>query len=233
MYMPLMVDVRRAVVFGGERGEGLQKTQKLALFADELLVVSEAPPTATEIVIPAGKPSEVNENLVLKTERRVPIHPTRAADADFDALVTGATFITSDLSDRTLNERLAAVAQKHHVLCNIIDTRDLCDAWFMSLIETDHLLAGLSTKAKATYYVTRLRKRLEPRFVRWEAEARFTAHARDLFPRGQRLAGLKALWSNPWVRFTLWWRGPDSALTLAKKLMDRKYRGSLKTDDGR
>ena len=28
--MPLMVDIRNAVVFGGERGEGLQKAEKIA-----------------------------------------------------------------------------------------------------------------------------------------------------------------------------------------------------------
>jgi len=216
LYMPLMVDIKRAVVFAGERGEGLQKTQKLALFADELLVVSEAPPSSPEIVIPPGKPSEVNENLVLKAERRVPVHPVRAADADLDALVAGATFVTSDLADRALNERIVAVAQKHHVLCNIIDTRDLCDTWFMSLIETDHLIAGLSTKAKATYYVTRLRKHLETKFVRWEKEAAFTAAARELLPRERRLPGLKALWASPWIRTVLRWRGPDAALKAAR-----------------
>jgi siroheme synthase (precorrin-2 oxidase/ferrochelatase) len=222
MYMPLMVDLKKAVVFAGERGEGLQKTQKLALFADELLVVGEAPPSSLEIVIPAGKPSELNENLFLKTDRRVPVHPVRAADADLDALIAGATFVTSDLADRALNERLAAVAKKHHVLCNIIDTTDLCDTWFMSLIETDHLLAGLSTKAKATYYVTRLRRELEPKFARWETEAAFTAAARELLPPERRLSGLKALWSSRWLRFVLRWRGPEAALKLARKRTKEK-----------
>ena len=215
--MPLMVDIKRAVVFAGERGEGLQKTQKLSLFADELLVVSETPPLFPEIVLPAGRLSEVNEALSLKTERRIPVHPVRAAEADLDAVIAGATFVTSDLTDRSLNERIAAVAQKHRVLCNIIDTRDLCDTWFMSLIETDHLIAGLSTKAKATYYVTRLRQHLEPKFVRWEKEASFTAAARDLLPRERRFSGLKALWASPWIRMVLRWRGPEAALKSSKR----------------
>jgi len=214
--MPLMVDIRRAVVFAGERGEGLQKTQKLALFADELLVVSEALPQASEIILPAGKLSEVNENLLLKAERRVPIHPVRAAEADLNALIAGATFVTSDLADRSLNERIAGVAKDHHVLCNIIDTKDLCDTWFMSLIETDHLMAGLSTKARATFYVTRLRQYLEPRFVQWEKEAAFTAAVRELLPRERRLAGLKALWASPWIRSVLRWRGLEAALKSAR-----------------
>jgi len=222
MYMPLMVDIQRAVVFAGERGEGLQKTQKLALFADELLVVSEAAPSSGEIVIPAGKPSEVNENLLLPAERRVPVYPLRAAEADLDALIAGATFVTSDLTDRALNERIVAVAKKHHVLCNIIDTKDLCDTWFMSLIETDHLIVGLSTKAKATYYVTRLRKHLEPKFVRWEKEAAFTAAARELLPKARRFSGLKALWSSRWIRTVLRWRGPEAALNIAKKRINKE-----------
>jgi siroheme synthase (precorrin-2 oxidase/ferrochelatase) len=217
MYMPLMVDVKRAVVFAGERGEGLQKTQKLALFADELLVVSEAPPSSLEIVLPAGRQSELNEALALKAERRVPIHPVRAADADLDALIAGATFVTSDLADRQLNERIAAAARRHHVLCNIIDTRDLCDTWFMSLIETDHLIAGLSTKATATYYVTRLRRELEPRFVRWEKEAAFTALAREQLVPQRRFSGLKRLWASRWIRTVLRWGGPQAALRSSRK----------------
>ncbi len=216
MYMPLMVDIKKAVVFAGERGEGLQKTQKLALFADELLVVSEAVPTAAEIVLPPGQPSEVAEKLLLKTERRVPVHPVRATDADLDALVAGATFVTSDLADRALNERIVAAAHKHHVLCNIIDTRDLCDTWFMSLIETDHLIAGLSTKAQATYYATRLRKELEPKFRRWEREAAFTAALRTLLPPQGRLEALKKVWKSPLVRWTLRWIGPQAALRMAQ-----------------
>jgi siroheme synthase (precorrin-2 oxidase/ferrochelatase) len=222
MYMPLMVDIKRAVVFAGERGEGLQKTQKLALFADELLVVSESPPATAEIVLPAGKLSEVNEDLRLKTERRVPVHPVAAAQADLDALIAGATFVTSDLADRALNERIAAVAKAHHVLCNVIDTRDLCDTWFMSLIETDHLMAGLSTKARATYYVTRLRQHLEPKFARWEREAAFTSAARDLLPQDGRLAGLKALWADPRIRFVLRWRGVEAALKIARTRIQKE-----------
>lgn len=222
MYMPLMIDIKKAVVFAGERGEGLQKTQKLALFAEELLVVSEADPASPTIVIPAGKPSELNENLILKAERRVPVHPVRAADADLDALIAGVTFVTSDLTDRSLNERIAAAARKHRVLCNVIDTRDLCDTWFMSLIETDHLIAALSTKAKATYYATRLRTTLEPRFVRWEKEAAYTAAARELLPSQSRLAGLKALWASPWVRFLLRWRGQAAALAYSRKKLKKE-----------
>jgi len=220
--MPLMVDIKKAVVFAGERGEGLQKTQKLAVFADELLVVAETLPSSLEIVIPAGKPSEVNENLVLKTERRVPVHSVAAAEADLDALIAPATFVTSDLVDRALNERIAATAKKHHVLCNIIDTRDLCDTWFMSLIETDHLILGLSSKAKATYYVTRLRRQLEPKFIRWEAEAAFTSAARDLLPPERRLSGLKKLWDSRWLRLALRYQGPEAALKIARKKIEKE-----------
>jgi len=222
--MPLMVNLRRAVVFGGERGEGLQKAQKLACFADELVVVSESPPTADYLVFPAGKPAEVNENLFLKVERRVPVHPQRAAEADLDALIAGATLVTSDLADRGLNERIAVTAHRHHVLCNIIDKKDLCDTWFMSLIETDHLIAGLSTKATATYYVTQLRRTLEPKFIHWEKQAAFLAEVRNLLPPEQRFAGLKAIWADPWVRLVLALGGPHHALnTVQKKLQKEKF----------
>ena len=212
MYMPLMVDVRRAVVFGGERGEGLQKTQKLALYADELLVVPERPVEASEMTFPAGRLSEVNENLSLAAPRTVPIHPVEASRADLDQVIRGATFVTSDLEDRALNEAIVEVAHRHHVLCNIIDTKDLCNTWFMSLVESPHLMGGWSTKATATFYVTRLRRELERRIPRWEREAEFTARLREALPPSRRRDVLAKAWKSATVRFLLFWLGVDAAL---------------------
>jgi|GEM_PF-3077234 len=215
MYMPLMIDLRRAVVFGGERGEGLQKTQKLSLFADELLVVPEGRFEGTAITLPAGRLSEVGEDLSLPQERVVPVHPKRAHDSDLDSLIQGASFVTSDLSDRRLNEQIASVAKTHNVLCNIIDTKDLCNAWFMSLLESPHLMGGWSTKATATFYVTRLRTEIQRRLPRWEKEAHFTALLREKILPQKRLEVLRKAWSSWRVRTVLRWRGVDAALRFA------------------
>jgi siroheme synthase (precorrin-2 oxidase/ferrochelatase) len=177
--MPLMIDLKRVTVFGGERGEGLQKTQKLASFADELLVVCEAPVNQASIDLPAGPQSELKENLPLRSPRSVPVHPRRAADlseAEIAALVTDRSFVVSDLEDREINQRIKAACDQLHVLCTVVDTKDLCSAWFMGLVRTDHLTVALSTSGAAdpsatfSFFVPRLREALTPPVAAQEAE---------------------------------------------------------------
>ena len=55
VYMPLMIDLRKVVVLGGERGEGLQKVPKFAVFTDRLIVVPEAPYPHDQIILAAGR----------------------------------------------------------------------------------------------------------------------------------------------------------------------------------
>ena len=221
MYMPLMVNIRRAVVFGGERGEGLQKTQKLALFADELLVVPEAPVATSTLVFPAGKLSELKEKLELPQQREVPVHPVVAAKCDLDAVIRGATFLVSDLLDEHLNQQIAQAGERAGVLVNVIDTKPLCNTWFMSLIETPHLLAGLSTKGHAAFFSARLRKKLEPWFARQENEADFWIKVRQFLPPGSVLAALAPLensWTLKLVRRAL---GHATALRLARHRLQK------------
>jgi siroheme synthase (precorrin-2 oxidase/ferrochelatase) len=177
--MPLMVDLKRVTVFGGERGEGLQKTQKLASFADELLVVAEGQWPLASIDLPAGPQSELKENLPLAAPRSVPVHPRRAADLDaveLESLVAGRTWVVSDLADRTLNQRIKAACDRLGVLCTVVDTKDLCSAWFMGLVRTDHLTVALSTSGAAdpgatfSFFVPRLREALTPPIAAQEAE---------------------------------------------------------------
>lgn len=177
-HMPLMVDLKRVTVFGGERGEGLQKTQKLALFAEELLVVPEARGQGASIDLPAGPQSELKENLGLLEPRSVPVFPVSAGDLDDDALgllIRGRNFVVSDLVDRRVNERIKARADAEGVLCTVVDTKDLCSAWFMSLIRTDHLTVAMSSAgtasptATASFFVPRLREALTPHVEAQEA----------------------------------------------------------------
>ncbi|NNM53093.1 MAG: hypothetical protein HKM05_00025 [Spirochaetales bacterium] len=221
MYMPLMVNIRRAVVFGGERGEGLQKSQKLALFADELLIVPEAPMATSTLVFPAGKLSEVKEKLELPRQREIPVHPVVAADCDLEAVIRDATFIVSDLLDEHLNQRIAKAGERAGVLVNVIDTKPLCNTWFMSLIETPHLLAGLSTKGQAAFFSARLRKKLEPWFARQEKEADFWIKVRQFLPSGSVMATLSTLensWTLKLVRRAL---GYSTALRLAHRRIQK------------
>lgn len=168
MYMPLMIDIKKAVVFGGERGEGLQKIQKLAVYADELLCVPEAP-TASPIVLEAGVQPLTEPTMILPARRLVPVAPEPASLANFATYCQGATFVSSDLLDRTLNEAIAAWCQEHGVLCNIIDTKDLCNTWFMSLIRHDHLQVAISSQGGCAFYSAQTRRELEPKLA-WRNE---------------------------------------------------------------
>lgn len=178
-HMPLMIELKRVTVFAGERGEGLQKTQKLASFADDLLVVPEVRGTAPSLDLPAGPQSELKENLPLAQPRSVPVHPVAAADLDDESLaslIEGRSFVVSDLVDRAVNERIKALADRFHVLCTVVDTKDLCSAWFMGLIRTDHLTVAVSSSGAASpsstssFFVPRLREALTPHVEAQEAE---------------------------------------------------------------
>ncbi len=221
MYMPLMVNIRRAVIFGGERGEGLQKTQKLALFAEELFIVPETTGVSSPLVLPPGKLSLVKEKLYLPQAREIPVHPIPAEDCDLDEVIRGATFVVSDLVDEQLNRRIFEAGERSGVLVNVIDTKPLCNTWFMSLIETPHLLAGLSTKGQAAFFSARLRKKLEPLFSRQEKEASFWIEVRKLLPPGPVLSSLSLLEKSWTLKF---WRrcwGYSAALRRVPSLLKK------------
>ncbi len=202
MYMPIMVDIQRVTVFAGERGEGLQKTQKLALFADELLVVPEGSAGAT-IELPAGPQSELREKLPLPAPRSVPVHGKRAAELSDDelrGLIAGRTWVVSDLEDRGINERIFRIAGEEHVLCTVVDTKDLCTVWFMSLVQTEHIKVGISSGAKVSFFAPRMREYLQPLVERRELEASVLAQIRSEHPRETRVQVLERLYADPQFR---------------------------------
>lgn len=175
MYMPFMIDVRRAVVFGGEREEGLQKTEKMAVFADELLVVPETEPAQESIELDAGPLQRVPESLSLDEPRSVPVASEPARSENLDEYITGATFVTSDLDDPDLNDRIYEICQEKNILCNVIDVKDRCNTWFMSVIDVPNMIAGISTKGGCAFYSQRTRIELEEEFKhRSEASRVFT-----------------------------------------------------------
>jgi len=166
MYMPLMIDLERVVVFAGERDEGLQKTEKLAVFADDLLIVPEDDTAPERIVLEAGPLERVPESLSLEERREIPVAPEPAAAENISDYIEGATFVTSDLEDESLNRRITEESERRNILCNIIDVKELCNTWFMSVIDTPNMIAGLSTKGGCAFYSQRTRIELEDEFER-------------------------------------------------------------------
>lgn len=175
MYMPFMVDVQRAVVFGGEREEGLQKTEKMAVYADDLLVVPETNDAPETIELDAGPLRRVPESLSLDAPRSVPVAPEPARSGNLGEYVGDATFVTSDLEDESLNQELYELCRERNVLCNVIDVKEQCDTWFMSVIDVPNMIAGISTKGGCAFYSQRTRIELEEEFrERSEASRVFT-----------------------------------------------------------
>lgn len=164
MYMPLLVDLRDVVVFAGERDEGLQKTEKMAVFADELLIVPEQTVTASHLHLDSGPLNRVPESLSLEEPREVPVHPRPAHEVDVRELVRGRSFVTSDLEDEELNREIAEACNELNVLCNVIDVKELCNTWLCSVIDVPYMQAGLSTKGGCAFYAQRTRMELEEEF---------------------------------------------------------------------
>ncbi len=234
MYMPLNVDIKKAYIFGGERGEGLQKTQKLGIFADEILVIAEEFRTLDEmfmgngqereIIIPPGYPSELNEKLYLETQRRVPVHPVLARDMDLEGLLQPGpgVFVVSDLQDRKLNERISRLCQSRGILCNIIDTKDLCTVWFMSLIQTPSLSVAISSRGGAAFFSARLREELQPLIEDRDQVSRILTEVRASLPQGKdRLGVLEKIYKD-WkfqrlVKKKKWGEAEERAIFLALK----------------
>lgn len=159
-----MIDLEKVVVFGGEREEGLQKTEKMAVFADDLLVVPEDDSAPSSIHLDAGPLHRVPESLSLDEPRTIPIADEAAHSDNIGDYIEGATFVTSDLEDEALNEQIAEECDERNILCNIIDVKELCNTWLMSVVDTPNMIAGLSTKGGCAFYSQKTRIELEAEF---------------------------------------------------------------------
>jgi precorrin-2 dehydrogenase/sirohydrochlorin ferrochelatase len=82
----------------------------------------------------------------------------RPEDLDGSFLAVVAT------SSRTLNERIYGEAQRHGVLCNVVDVPDLCDFYYPSVVRRGHLQIAVSTAGNSPSLAQRIRQQLEKQF---------------------------------------------------------------------
>ncbi len=197
MYMPLMIDVERAVVFGGERDEGLQKTEKMAVFADELLVVPESEDAPSEIRLGTDPLTRVPESLSLDKPRSIPVASSPANENNIAEYVSGATFVTSDLEDETLNRMIYEACEDRNILCNVIDVKEYCNTWLISVIDEENMIAGVSTRGDCAFYSQRTRIELEEEFRKRSEIARVFTELRDELRDEQcQLCALSIVYQN-------------------------------------
>ncbi|MBD3420413.1 MAG: hypothetical protein GF398_09880 [Chitinivibrionales bacterium] len=224
MYIPLMIDLKKAVIFGGERGEGLQKTEKLAAFADEILVVPESNYAAEFIELKSGLQPHVYEKIELQHDRAIPVANFVASYENIATYVYGATLVVSDLNDRQINEAIFRCCVENNIPCNVIDTKELCTAWQMSLIDTPNMMAGISSKGTCAFYTKQTRIELQKEFDHRSKIAEILTELRNLLPADKRSAVLEKIYGDTELQSCFrngeWSRATNRGRLLVEKMLN-------------
>lgn len=213
-YLPFMLGLQNVLVLGGERGEGLQKTEKLSLYAKQVTVVPEndqsswaktapeAPLHGQDLIFPPGPVRWVAEKLWFTTERRARIAPHSAAwycarPWRLKRFLKTFDFVCSDLVNRRENELIHRVCSSLHIRHTVVDTKDLSDTWFMGLVDAGPVLAGISSRGNCAFYSKKLREELELDFSQRAPLAKALAELRAALPRNNREEVLEKAWKDP------------------------------------
>jgi siroheme synthase (precorrin-2 oxidase/ferrochelatase) len=249
-YLPMMLGLRSVVVFGGESGEGLAKAEKLALYAPRVRVVPAVDAAGLAALaagcpelyqsdsgrdwrlrFPAGPVRHIEERLEFPEERSALIDTQNAEwylapgrEAELAALLADVDFVCISLDAEAWNEtlhRACAAAGIRHVA---VDKKPWSDTWFMSLVDSGSLVAGLSSRGASPFYLKQMRRELEEGFPsRARLAAALQAVGRGLLAgmdREARLSALEAVYHDPDFR-RLAKTGPaDAALARATAVIE-------------
>lgn len=196
MFMPVIVDIKKAVVFGSDRPEGRQKTEKLSLFADELILVPTHSVDYSSLCIPSGKLQNCAENLVLPNERNIPVISKGwigLSEQEIDDLISSATYVVSDLSDQSANRLIHRKCLDQGILCTVIDNKEFSNTYFASLIHKPPLTVSLSTSGSCAFYARKCREELELEFANRQLAAEVLTDLRAEIPGGKKRKDLLEL----------------------------------------
>jgi siroheme synthase (precorrin-2 oxidase/ferrochelatase) len=258
-YLPMMLGLHSVVVFGGESGEGLAKTEKLALYAPRVRVVPvlDAAGLAAlasgrpelfqggagqgwRLRFPAGPVRHIEERLEFREERSalldahdVAWYLTPGRETELAALLAGADFVCTDLDNEAWNETLHHACQAAGIRHVAVDRKRWSDTWFMSLVDSGNLVAGLSSRGASPFYLKQMRRELENGFpARARVAAALQAVGRGLLAgmdREARLSALEAVYRDPGFR-GLAESGPvDAALARAAAVITEIGGGQANT----
>lgn len=88
--------------------------------------------------------------------------------------LNGAFLAIVATSSRSLNERIYQEAEKHGVLCNVVDVPDLCDFFYPAVVRRGDLQIAVSTAGQSPSLALKIRQQLEkqygPGYAEWVAE---------------------------------------------------------------
>lgn len=114
------------------------------------------------------------------------------ADLDGVALAVSAT------DDETLNRRVSDEARARGVLVNVVDSPELCDVIFPSIVDRDPLIIGITSSGQAPVLARSVRAKLESSIpASYGQLARLAARFRDAVKqRFQRLDDRRYFWEK-------------------------------------
>lgn len=178
-FFPLLVDVKRVVIFGQE-GRWQERARFWARHADRVVVYG----------VPGGAPpADLPEGVAVRAGRPDP--------AGLEAALAGATLVISQVDDDAFNERLAAACRRRNVLLNVGERPDLSSVYATAVIEHPALLVSISTRGACPFYARKVREELEAEFAHRGRVASVLAGLRRLLPPGRRGEGLAAVYADP------------------------------------
>lgn len=139
-FFPLFHDLRKKtilVVGGGEIA--LRKISLLARSGCAIKVV------APDIL------DAIRENPACQCQFR-PFEPTD---------VEGMVLVVSATDNAKINREVSDCARRHRILVNVVDSPDLCDVIFPSIIDRDPLIIGITSSGQAPVLARSIRAKLE------------------------------------------------------------------------
>jgi precorrin-2 dehydrogenase/sirohydrochlorin ferrochelatase len=104
------------------------------------------------------------------TEQKITLAERAFSKSDLD----GIFLVVVATSSPTLNRRIFHEAQRHRILCNVVDVPEQCDFYYPAVVQRGDLQIAVSTSGQSPSLAQQLRRRLEdqfgPGYARWVAE---------------------------------------------------------------
>ena len=159
---PIFLDLekQRAVVVGGGQ-VAYQKTQGLVETGARIVVV-------THQIIPelASLCRAQGSEIVLSDYAREYLGRARV--------------VIACTNDRSVNETVYRDCQEARILCNVVDTPDLCDFYVPAVVRRNPLQIAIGTEGSSPAFAKKVRKQLEGQFT--EEHSAFLRTLRSLRP---------------------------------------------------
>ncbi len=141
---------RRVVIIGG--GAVASRKAEVVLRAGARLVVVAERIDAAMREYCAGKQAELIEGKYSKN------------------YLASATIVIAATDNETLNQRIYKDCQELEILCNVVDSPELCDFFVPAVVQRGDLQIAVGTEGRSPAYAGHIRKKLEKIFTEKHGE---------------------------------------------------------------